>query len=334
MASAGNTDAEREFWEEFDRALQRAGNPSAAKISRDIAATVLDKDVSESTLRDWIRYRRLPRTADKLMIMMRVIGAEHRRDWTALLERAQNARAHAAANPPEEGAPETAPPDQLSAPEPAQSDQPTQGASGQADELAEVVTPPPETASRRRRTIWWWTGGLTVAAVAATAGFVFGRPDGADHGRATPSTADAVEPPMDTSKRGVPCRRSGDQVGAPESSPSASPEPRPTAYANGGAGRAELVREQRQFVLTDDLGDGCSTILTVKADGAEMGPWANSWGKTGKVKNGRTIPPKPIDAPWLDRTRQVGFRVCVGEVVDGEIVFQETDCGHWVTMRL
>ncbi len=121
----------------------------------------------------------------------------------------------------------------------------------------------------------------------------------------------------------MPCHR------GTSASPPAQSVPRPTAYAPGGAGHAELFLDQRRIVVTDGLGDGCSVILTVRAGGIEAGPWANSSGKTGKVKNGAPTPPKIVDLPWLDPAQRLDFRVCIGEVINGAPTYLEEDCGSW-----
>lgn len=150
--------------------------------------------------------------------------------------------------------------------------------------------------------------------------------DPTDSSAAAPSPKQpggAISRASDRPSGGVPCQR-GTSAGPPAQS-----APRPTAYAPGGAGHAELFLDQRRIVVTDGLGDGCSVILTVRAGGIEAGPWANSSGKTGKMKNGAPNPPKVVDLPWLDPAQRLDFRVCVGEVIDGVPTFQEEDCGSW-----
>ncbi|MEU4768583.1 hypothetical protein AB0H12_35590 [Actinosynnema sp. NPDC023794] len=327
--TGGGDNAEQEFWDEFDLAFRRAGSPSFKRISKD-ALEKYDVDLSESSVREWVSNRRLPRAPDKLLLVMRVLGAERQCDWVGLLDRATTARRlsgrSAGATPDAEAPPETG-----ALP---QGDGDT-GAAPTTDTSAMDPVPP-----RGRRITGWLAGGAGVAAVTTLVVVLASSGEqGAPHGGSTTSATvsgvgdgrGASTEPAKNADDGVPCRR-------PASSsflvPSASASPRPTAYAPGGAGRAELVLDQRRVVLTDDLGDGCSTILTVRADGAEAGTWPNSAGRTGKIKDGTPIPPKTIDLPWLDTARRIDFRVCVGEVVNRKPVFREDDCGPWVTENL
>ncbi|MEV1118849.1 hypothetical protein AB0I91_27600 [Actinosynnema sp. NPDC049800] len=321
--TGGGDHAEQEFWDEFDRAFRRAGSPSFKRISKD-ALEKYDVEVSESSVREWVSNRRLPRAPDKLLVVMRVLGAERQCDWVGLLDRANTARRlsgrSASAMPDVDGDAQA---------ETGALRQETTGTAATTSAAAAGSV-----LSRGRRIGGWLTGGAAVAAV-ITLVVVFAL-SGEQGGSTTAGTGSGAERgastgPTKNAEDGVPCR-------PPASSsflaPSASASPRPTAYAPGGAGRAELVVDQRQVVLTDDLGDGCSVILTVRADGAEAGTWPNSAGRTGKIKNGTPIPPKTIDLPWLDTARRVDFRVCVGEVVDRKPVFREDDCGPWVTQNL
>ncbi|WP_158846684.1 hypothetical protein [Saccharothrix deserti] len=327
--TGGDDNAEQEFWDQFDRAFRRAGSPPFKRISKE-ALEKYDIDIPESTVREWVSNRRLPRAPDKLVPVMRVLGAEQQCDWVGLLDRANTARRlsdrPAGAPPDTDAPPETTAPPQV----PATTDT-TATTSTPATSDATGPMPP-----RGRRITGWLAAGVAAAVtmvvfVLASSGEQDAPHDGSTASATVTGTSDgrgASTQPTKDEDGGVPCR-------PPASSgflvPTAQASPRPTAYAPGGAGHAELVLDQRRVVLTDDLGDGCSIILTVRADGAEAGTWPNSAGRTGKIKDGVPIPPKTIDLPWLDTARRIDFRVCVGEVVNRKPVFREDDCGPWVT---
>jgi hypothetical protein len=142
--------------------------------------------------------------------------------------------------------------------------------------------------------------------------------------------SETATPTKESRGKNVPCRHPNDADQEPKA-PGATP---PTAYAKGGTGSVELIRHQRQLIVFDRLSDGCSIIVTAKADGAETGTWASTLGKTGKIKKGLPTPPKVIPDGWPEGSQRIEFRACYGEVVGGEIVFEESACGDWVIARL
>lgn len=145
--------------------------------------------------------------------------------------------------------------------------------------------------------------------------------DQAGKGAATPKT------PAAERTAGVPCRPRGGAV-----SGTVAPGRPPTAYAPGGAGRAELNIERRRMLLTDDRRDGCATILAVTTDHGDLGTWANTH---SGPRNGTPTPPKLIDMPRIDTIGWLKFRVCLGEVIQGRpTVREEGRCGPWTTADL
>ncbi|ANZ42023.1 hypothetical protein BBK82_44945 [Lentzea guizhouensis] len=339
----GLGDAEKEFWTRFDAAVAAwsadlpDGTAVAGVISRH-AAELFDQDVSDRTISGWIDSRRLPRHPEQMMVMMRVIGADRAQDWPRLLDRARAAQtARLRATPTRD----TTPAGKNSDADAVDGD----GASGPPASLASTSTSTGR-AGRRRRLIG---AGLAVALTAVTiAVFAISgqspsrtatdtaRPTASRNGgTASEPTRSSVEQ-EDNAKQGVPCRPGGAPVGSTPAG-TAVPVPRtaggrPVAYAPGGAGHAELFASERRIVLSDDLSDGCSTILAAQADGSQVGPWANSRSRTGTHRDGTTVPPKTVDLPWLAGTRRLEFRVCLGEVEDRRIQYQDRDCGPWTVV--
>jgi hypothetical protein len=310
VARDEKTPQEARFWAEFHRALDAAGKPSLAKISRD-ATEKLDRDLPVTTLREWVKKERLPRNSDMLLLMMQVINARNQCDWEELRDRAQIARDNQARA--------VTSPDRTKTPPADVGEHPPWGQPDPTPPAKNGGTPP-------RRVIWRWAAaGAAVVVVVATVAIVLIASDDPGSLRAAGTAT-----PTEESRGNVPCRRPD---GADREPP--APATPPTAYAKGGTGRVELIQRRSELVVFDNLADGCAIIVTAKADGATIGPWASTLGKTGRVKKGRPpTPPKHIITAWPEGTRTVEFRVCFGEVIDSEIIFEETDCGAWVSTRL
>ncbi|MFD1146462.1 hypothetical protein [Saccharothrix hoggarensis] len=258
---------------------------------------------------------------DSLLLLMRVLGAERQCDWEALLDRANAAKRRSApATRPAVASETVTTPEEKTTPE------------------SEVAPDLGRRSRWRSRGVRWWAGGGAAAAVIAALVALFAAGGwrtitGSSESSATVSTSSGDTGVTGAERRGVPCWRTTSTAPAPSSpASSAQPSPRPKAYAPGGAGDAELVLDQRHIVVVDGSADGCAVVLSVRADGSEVGPWANAEGKTGRIKDGAPIPPKIVELPWLDTVRRLEFRACFGEVVDKRPVFRETDCGAWVAV--
>ncbi|MFE0592926.1 hypothetical protein [Micromonospora echinospora] len=332
-----------------------------------LAAEEHNEDISDSTVRGWLgNSRRLPRSEDQLEIVLRVLGLRLDEDWRLALERARAARdAHARSTRQKQPTPPAGEPspgevssdagDRL---EPsAQLDHVTtdEQPPGQPGDPAFVSDSDVTSAGPRKvpdgarsgasratggpRRSRWRVGFVTTVAVGAvgvSVGVLAGFVDvSTSTDRSVSPTAAPSPKRTGGSDTGMPSRPGADKScrRGPSAGLPAQSAPRPTAYAPGGAGRAELFLDKRHIIVIDDRSDGCSVILTVHANGMQVGSWANSNGKTGKVKNGTAIPPKIVDLPWLDPDQRLDFRVCIGEVIERRPVFRDEDCGFWARVN-
>jgi transcriptional regulator with XRE-family HTH domain len=176
-----------------------------------------------------------------------------------------------------------------------------------------------------RRPAWWISGAAVVVLIVV--GVIVLWPKGET---TTVASGPTQAPPTSSKRPNVPC-----------SPPRATTEPPPAqqsrsasiAVAKDAAGHAQLLLEKRQFVISDGKSDGCAIILRVKIGGHEVGPWANSKGKTGRIIDGVPITPHIVDGPWLNPGSAIEFRVCVGETDNGKFKYAESDRAAWLRMN-
>jgi hypothetical protein len=125
---------------------------------------------------------------------------------------------------------------------------------------------------------------------------------------------------------------------APESPSAPStislPQGKPSSSAQSAhhAAHADFYRQDGQFVLSDDRGDGKSAILELRINGTVTGSYYNYQGETGEIFDRKTgftkyNPPKVFKPLGLPPDGLIEFRVCVGKAGDNEI--PQDSCGPW-----
>jgi hypothetical protein len=334
------------LWHKFDELRRAAGDQKAGKISS-TARALLDRDVPESTARDWINHRCIPRSElseERFITVITVLYVLARRlpaktdvrlpppERDAWLESLRAAQQEDKDAPPNAAVP--AAPAARTEPEP---DELVFDAERQRDRDAssEGPRPPtpvslPEPPGPRRR-IRATPGRLAAAAgalavVAAILLYLVVLKD-------DDSPAAGTQPAPAASRRGagwIPTATVTLPNGGPVvACPPPANSPNSVAEAEDRIGYAEYYRQQNLFLLYDNAPDGRSAILELKIPGVlAQADWYNSKGRTC---HGRERPLAMVVQPnLLESHHTVQFRVCVGEVEDrGKR--PPDDCGPWIT---